>query len=105
MAKKCIYLVVIDYADRSGNSDQTIKAFERQEAAKALQDIGVKETNMNDYPAYFDSDGNFKDDEYGDVFVCDEFGGPEGASCSFYEDGWHQQAHYTVYWRELEVLE
>ena len=42
MAKKCIYLVVIDYADRSGDSDQTIKAFERQEAAKALYDICVK---------------------------------------------------------------
>lgn len=106
MAKKCIYLVVIDYADRSGDSDQTIKAFERQEAAKALYDICVKETKMNEYSEYFDSNGNFKDDEYGDVFVCDEFiSGQEGESFSFYEDGFYKQEHYTVYWRELEVLE
>lgn len=105
MAKKCIYLVVIDYADRSGNSDQTIKAFERQEAAKALYDICVKETKMNDYPEYFDRDGNFKDDEYGDVFVCDEFiGGPEGESFSFYENGYYKTEHYTVYWKEQEII-
>ena len=104
MAKKCIYLVVIDYVDRSGNSDQTVKAFEHQEAAKALYDTCVKEAKMNDYPEYFDSDGNFKEDEYGDVFVCDEFITAEGESFSFYEDGWYKTEHYTVYWRELEVL-
>ena len=105
MAKKCIYLVVIDYADRSGNNDQTIKAFERQESAKALYDTCVKETKLNDYPEYFDSDGNFKEDEYGDVFVCDEFiGGPEGESFSFYEDGYYKTEHYTVYWKEQEII-
>lgn len=104
MEKKCIYLVVIDYLDRSGNSDQTIKAFERQEAAKALYDICVKETKMNDYSEYFDSDGNFNEDEYGDVFACDEFVSQDGESFSFYEDGYYNTEHYTVYWRELEVI-
>lgn len=105
MAKKSIYLVVIDYVDRSGNSDQTIKAFEHQESAKALYDTCVKETKLNDYPEYFDSDGNFKEDEYGDVFVCDEFiGGPEGESFSFYENGYYKTEHYTVYWKEQEII-
>lgn len=105
MAKKCIYLVVIDYADRSGNSDQTIKAFERQESAKALYDNCVKEAKKGDYPEYFDSDGNFNEDEYGDVFVCDEFiGGPEGESFSFYENGYYKTEHYTVYWKEQEII-
>lgn len=105
MGKKCIYLLVIDYADRWGDSDQTIKAFERQEAAKATFDICVKESKLNDYSEYFDDNGNFKDDEYGDTFVCDEFvNNPEGESFSFYENGFYKTEHYTIYWRELEVI-
>jgi len=105
MEKKCVYLLVIDYADRSGNSDQTIEAYAKKEAAKAAYDKCVRESKVGDYPEYFDSDGNFNEDEYGDIFTCDEFvGGPEGESFSFYEDGCYKTEHYTVYWKEQEII-
>lgn len=105
MAKKCIYLVVIDYADRSGNSGQTIEAYAKKEAAKRAYDNCVKETKKGDYPAYFDSDGNFKEDEYGDIFTCDELiGKPKGELFSFYETGCYKTEHYTVYWKEQEII-
>lgn len=103
MAK--IYLLVIDYADRWGNDGQTVKAYAKKEAAKAAYNNCVKESKLGDYPEYFDDKGNFKEEEYGDIFACDEFvGGPEGESFSFYEDGSYKTEHYTVYWKEQEII-
>lgn len=99
-----IYLLIIDYADRWGNSEQTIKAFAQQEAVKRVYDNCVKESKQGDYPEYFDSEGNFKEEEYGDTFVCDEFVTAEGESFSFYEDGYYKTEHYTVYWKEQEII-
>ena len=105
MRKECIYLLVIDYADRSGNSGQTIEAYAKKEAAKRAYDNCVKETKKGDYPAYFDSDGNFKEDEYGDIFTCNELiGKPKGELFSFYETGCYKTEHYTVYWKEQEII-
>lgn len=99
-----IYLLVIDYIDRWGNSEQTIKAYAQQKAAKAAYDYCVKESK-EEYSEYFDSNGNFKEEEYGDTFACDEFvGGPEGESFSFYEDGCYKTEHYTVYWKVQKII-
>lgn len=112
MEQKYVYLLVIDYADRSGNSDQTIKAYAKKEAAKAAYDKCVRESKIGDYPEYFDSDGNFNEDEYGDIFTCyndiltcDELAGePKGELFSFYEGGCYNTEHYTVYWKEQEII-
>lgn len=105
MEKKCVYLLVIDYADRSGDNGQTIEAYAKKEAAKAVYDKCVGESKIGDYPEYFDNEGNFKEDEYGDIFTCDELiGEPEGELFSFYEDGCYKTEHYTVYWKEQEII-
>lgn len=105
MEQKYVYLLVVDvtyYCD----TEQRSSVYATRERAKKEYNHLVKKFKNQSYPDCFDDDGVFKEAEYGDQYVCDEYTESEnGASFSFYDAGEYNNYHYTVYYKKIEVLE
>ena len=105
MEQKYVYLLVID-GTYYGDTEQESRVYATRDRAKREYEYLVKKFKGQSYPDCFDDDGVFKEAEYGDQYVCDEYAeSKNGASFSFYDAGEYNNYHYTVYYRKMEVLE
>lgn len=103
-----VYILVIDWADDSGERGGEIKVYSTCEKAKEIYDNTVKTIKFYDpmYVGCFDSEGKFIENN-DEGFCCDEFGyndtSDDGESFSVYQESYYSTDHYTVYYRKVKI--
>ena len=107
MEQKYVYILVVDSV-YYGTIEQGSSVYATQESAKSKYNCLVRTFKKQLALDCFDDDGVFKEAEYEDQYVCDEYTESENGasfSFSFYYAGEYNNYHYTVYYRKIEVLE
>ena len=105
MEQKYVYILVVDSV-YSGTTEQGSSVYATRERAREVYNRLVKKFKKQSYPDCFDDDGVFKEAEYGERYVCNEYTeSRKGASFSFYDAEEYNNYHYTVYYKKTGILE